>query len=770
MRKSPIEGDFVLSLRRAGVGWQEWYDIAGARRNAWRSGVGGVVLEEKEVKLRTKWWAIGGILILGILVFGTVTAWADTHYVDPAGNNTPPYTTPDTAAHSIQDAIDAATAGDTVDVADGTYTITNKILVNKGVTITGDTNSPENVVVQYSPAANSLIFDMRASNATIQGIKVTGGKAGFWFNQGGITGCTISHCIVGPVNEYGIYMKNGGSGHTIDSCTISNTGQTYAGAPAVLIENCLDVTFSNNTLSSISDKGVYVRVCNAGSIANRVEVTGNSISGCAYSCIQVYQSPYAYVYGNTISATSDKGINVIGPNAASQAARVVVEGNSISGCPWGGILLTHDRYAYIYNNTIFSTGDKGISIANGENVTSSPERIIVEGNDVSGTKYPGIQVAYAVPYTYIHNNTVTGCNYYGDDGTGDWDYASIHVAENCENTVVDGNTVTDGINGIQIWSDNCTVTNNTIYNMGLTYADTKTTGDGTYYNSGIIVGTNWLTSNIRPTETTVKWNNIYDNHYGLYVRDYATLSPGDPVPLNVTAEHNYWGDGGTGENHGKPGEGGNNPVSVTVDYDPWIGAETENVVIEEDVGEGETVENAAAGTTVTLDSATGTTDITIAQYTSPPDVPSFGAGATYVDVQLSNPSGVQELTIKFEDMSAGTVIYFYLPGTGWIACSNQTYASGTITVTVTDSTVPTLAQMTGTIFAEGTVLGNVNGDGVIDVLDVRLCLQIATGFIEGTGAQQAAADVDQDGDVDLTDAQILAEYIVGIRTALPGGE
>ncbi|MCK4677862.1 MAG: right-handed parallel beta-helix repeat-containing protein, partial [Bacteroidales bacterium] len=516
------------------------------------------------------------LTICAVIIITAGSVWADTHYVDPAGTNISPYTTPATAAHSIQDAINAASDGDVVDVADATYTITGKILVDKGVTITGNTTTPANVVVQYSTAANSLIFDMRASNATIQGIKVTGGKAGFWFDQSAVTGCTISNCIVDCVGEYGIYMKNGGSGHTIDLCTISNTGQTYAGAPAVLIENCLDVTFSNNTLSSISDKGVYVKDCNAGNVANRVEVTGNTLSGCSYPCVQVYKSPYTYVYNNTISSTGDKGINIIGPNATSQAERVVVEGNSISGCPWGGILLTHDRYTYIYNNTIFSTGDKGISIANGENVTSSAERIIVEGNNISGTKYPGIQVAYAVPYTYIYNNTLSGCNYYGADNTGDWDYASIHVDDNCGNTIVESNDISDGINGIQIWSDNCTVTNNTIYDMGLTYADTKGTADGTYYNSGIIIGSNWLTSNFKPTGTTITGNSIYDNYWGLYVRDYANLSPGDPSVLSVTAEKNWWGDA-TGADHSSNPHGigqGGDAVSDNVDFTPWYATST----------------------------------------------------------------------------------------------------------------------------------------------------------------------------------------------------
>ena len=65
--------------------------------------------------------------------------------------------------------------------------------------------------------------------------------------------------------------------------------------------------------------------------------------------------------------------------------------------------------------------------------------------------------------------------------------------------------------------------------------------------------------------------------------------------------------------------------------------------------------------------------------------------------------------------------------------------------------------------------GDLDDDGMITVLDVRLCLQIATGVITCTPLQQDAADVDSDGDVDMDDAQILAEDIIGIRQALPGG-
>jgi len=65
------------------------------------------------------------------------------------------------------------------------------------------------------------------------------------------------------------------------------------------------------------------------------------------------------------------------------------------------------------------------------------------------------------------------------------------------------------------------------------------------------------------------------------------------------------------------------------------------------------------------------------------------------------------------------------------------------------------------------VPGDLNGDGSVSVLDVRICLRIALGHIAPTAAQLAAADVDHDGDVDRTDAEILAEYVIGIRGSLP---
>ena len=57
--------------------------------------------------------------------------------------------------------------------------------------------------------------------------------------------------------------------------------------------------------------------------------------------------------------------------------------------------------------------------------------------------------------------------------------------------------------------------------------------------------------------------------------------------------------------------------------------------------------------------------------------------------------------------------------------------------------------------------GNVNGDGQIDVIDARICLQFALGFIKLTDKQKQTCDVNGDGQVTLADAQEIARFAIG---------
>ena len=72
------------------------------------------------------------------------SAVASLHYVDINSTNAaPPYTNWSTAATSIQDAVDAATDGDQVLVADGVYStggqvaygVTNRVSLTRAITV-----------------------------------------------------------------------------------------------------------------------------------------------------------------------------------------------------------------------------------------------------------------------------------------------------------------------------------------------------------------------------------------------------------------------------------------------------------------------------------------------------------------------------------------------------------------------------------------------------------------------------------------------------------
>jgi hypothetical protein len=138
---------------------------------------------------------------------------------------------------------------------------------------------------------------------------------------------------------------------------------------------------------------------------------------------------------------------------------------------------------------------------------------------------------------------------------------------------------------------------------------------------------------------------------------------------------------------------------TAVFFIPEGGAEVEESQTETVTDSG-AVTDTPTGGDVSID-ATGDHTVTIAKYEdNPGGTPTFSATGDYYDVHLDDDTGVTSLTIAFCPAEEDTIVYYW-SGTEWVACSDQSYSGGCILVTITDSTQPTLSDLTGLIFGLG---------------------------------------------------------------------
>ncbi len=198
------------------------------------------------------------IIFLNITFFVTQNLFADTHYVSKTGGHVSPFSSLGNAATNIQAAVDAASAGDSVLVNDGTYYPGDQISVTKNIVVKS-INGAENTIVNGNNT--NRCFYLNNANPTINGFTITNGFA-YGDSPGNRGG--------------GVYCDEGG---TIQDCTISgNSAEKGAGVYCLndsKIQNC---TISGN---SASDDGGGV-FCLGGTVQN-CTISGNSTFGLELS-------------------------------------------------------------------------------------------------------------------------------------------------------------------------------------------------------------------------------------------------------------------------------------------------------------------------------------------------------------------------------------------------------------------------------------------------------------------------------------------------------
>lgn len=155
----------------------------------------------------------------------SVSVYPETLYVvNPQGNQThipeSPCATPEAAATSIADAVEAAGSGSRIYVGEGEYLVDSEILVEKGVAILASADRSRTLVRRS--AGKTRLLNLNHPDAVVSGITFKDGfhdVSGYYGggvlirgNGGTLTNCTVTSCTLSSVQQHygaGVYMQNG---------------------------------------------------------------------------------------------------------------------------------------------------------------------------------------------------------------------------------------------------------------------------------------------------------------------------------------------------------------------------------------------------------------------------------------------------------------------------------------------------------------------------------------------------------------------------------
>jgi hypothetical protein len=192
------------------------------------------------------------------------------HYADANGGDVWPYTNWVTAAHAIQDAVDAARASDTVWVTNGLYTtggkavyatMTNRVAIDKAIEVRS-VNGAAYATIEGAPAGSGGNGDGAVrcvyvgANACLNGFTLTNGHTrasgdtvkerrggGSWCEASG----TVSNCVV---TGNSAASQGGGSAYgTLCNCVLIHNRSEDSGGGASLA-TLLNCTVSDNNATS----------------------------------------------------------------------------------------------------------------------------------------------------------------------------------------------------------------------------------------------------------------------------------------------------------------------------------------------------------------------------------------------------------------------------------------------------------------------------------------------------------------------------------------
>ena len=357
-------------------------------------------------------------MCMALAVMACAPLFADTHYVVPAGTagNAPtsPYTSWETAANSVADALEQASANDTILVRKGTYSITASSSLNKS-TLAGIT------IKSYDPDNDGKI---NRDETIFDGSDLTDESRMFWGNTltSGITfdGFTFRRSPTGALRFYKSADTSVLNCRFIENATTNVSNDTYANGGAAWLHFCTGTLISNcvfeaNLTKSTSREGgaLYVSI---------------SADDDASACPKVIDCTFRNNSANSGGAiSSSNGIDVRnclldGNKTFSETgyggALYITHGGTVSGCTITGAVAGNEPGIYFRGTSKTGTSISNCTFENmtpaGTGTRHAPLTTAVELL-VENCTFRNVEKCYAFICTYTGNSnplTVRGCLFY----------------------------------------------------------------------------------------------------------------------------------------------------------------------------------------------------------------------------------------------------------------------------------------------------------------------------------------------------------------------
>lgn len=323
-------------------------------------------------------------MVAALISVGGGLALAATRVVDDDFPTT--CTTGDTTHNTIQDAVDAASDGDTIYVCAGTYSENVSVVGFTSLTIKaqGAGHAVKSVLVNPTPVGFTNGFTVYSDGVTIEGFEIDGANFGIWFEG---SNNKFSNNYIHDIASTSSW-DDGGIGISLWDM---DGGSDYNG-------------ITNNLIEDVERTGVLLDVAWTGGgtgINTGNSIVNNEISGTPWGAIEVLNAEGTSINRNIISGCGDWGIALFNAEAGVESNDNTIAHNKISDATgWGvGILV----YAW----------------------AGSAEENTVHHNDIEDIGGTSVGIWMMGDENVIHHNSVddtTVDNPYWDYGTGNKDF------------------------------------------------------------------------------------------------------------------------------------------------------------------------------------------------------------------------------------------------------------------------------------------------------------------------------------------------------------